>query len=97
MSGYLVSQVIACNALTVVLCIACFDSRRWVMDTDHSMWNVHYVPLHHVILKSSLSTSFPNFCSNASETVGLLRLSRVEHWKLLINISSSKLLLSWAL
>ena len=37
------------------------------MGHDHSMQNAHYIPLHHIIAKSSLSTSFPTIHLSVSE------------------------------
>ena len=41
------------------------------------------MPLHCVMHKSSLSTSFPTVCPSASKTIGLPGWSRVEHRKCL--------------
>ena len=38
---------------------------------DHSMRDAQDVPLHRMIPKSSLSTSFSTACPSASKTVGL--------------------------
>ena len=47
----------------------------WSLNTQ----NAHNVPLYHVIPNSSMSTSFSTACPSASETVGLIGWSRVEH------------------
>ena len=52
------------------------------------MRDARYVPLHHIIAKSSLSTSFPTVCPSASETIGLPEWSKVEHKELIQDISS---------
>ena len=41
------------------------------MGHDHSMRDAHYVPFHHVIHNSSLSTSFSTAYLSANKTVGL--------------------------
>ena len=53
------------------------------------MWNTHYAPLYHVKPKLSLNLSFSAACPSASETVGLVGWSRIEHWKLFQDINSS--------
>ena len=41
------------------------------MGHDHDMWNSHYIPLHRVIAKSLLSTSFYTASPSASEIADL--------------------------
>ena len=57
------------------------------MGHDQHMQDVQYVPLYRIIAKSSLNTNFPTACPSASETVGLPGWSKIEHEKLIQDIS----------
>ena len=59
------------------------------MGHDHSMWNAYYVPLYRMKPKSTFNLSFSTTRSSASETLGFLGWSKVEHGKLYQDIGSS--------
>ena len=52
------------------------------------MQNAHYIALHRVIAKSSLTTSFPTVSPSASKIAGLPGSSRVKHKELIQDINS---------
>ena len=58
------------------------------MGHDQSMWNAHYIPIHHIIAKSWLSTNFSTGCPGAREIEGLPKWSRIEYREFIQNISS---------
>ena len=66
----------------------CTINSMWqVVGHDHCMQSTHYVPLHHITTKFSLSTSFSTVCPSINEIVGLPGWSKVEHRELIQDIS----------